>query len=151
MYDYVPGKADWFAAGLPRAGQRASIPRAGDAAERNVATCGLADRVGDAAERVRETGGRSCLVITPGRVVLGRLDERALAGDPEATAEAAMTPGPLTIRPDRLLDAAESRFRDRGLDEVAVTTSDGVLAGLLRIGDVEPSQEEGEASCDCGA
>ena len=62
-----------------------------------------------------------------------------------------MTPGPLTIRPDRLLDSVESRFRERGLDEVVVTTSDGVLVGLLQIGDVEPPQEEGEASCDCDA
>ena len=49
--DYVPGKADWFAAGLAREGTRASIPRAGDVARGDDVTCRLGDRVGDGAKR----------------------------------------------------------------------------------------------------
>ncbi|MEV1082879.1 rhodanese-like domain-containing protein [Streptomyces sp. NPDC050211] len=38
VYDYVPGKADWLAAGLPREGQEAATPLAGDVADANVPT-----------------------------------------------------------------------------------------------------------------
>lgn len=47
VYDYLPGKADWFAAGLPGEGTRATIPHAGDVARRDEVTCRLGGRVGD--------------------------------------------------------------------------------------------------------
>jgi CBS domain-containing protein len=128
VHDYVAGKADWFAAGLPREGERASIARAGDAVRRDVATCRLGDRVGDVARRLRATGARGCFVTTEDG------------------------PGPLTIRPDRALDAVRERFRERGVEEVTVTTPDGVLVGVLEIPDVAtPPSEADDASCDCGA
>jgi Mg/Co/Ni transporter MgtE len=152
VHDYVAGKADWFAAGLPREGERASIARAGDAVRRDVATCRLGDRVGDVARRLRATGARGCFVTTEDGVLLGRLPEQQLDGDPDATAETVMTPGPLTIRPDRALDAVRERFRERGVEEVTVTTPDGVLVGVLEIPDVAtPPSEADDASCDCGA
>src|SRR5919198_854297 len=39
VYDYVPGKADWLAAGLQREGQAAGVPLAGDVADRSVLIC----------------------------------------------------------------------------------------------------------------
>ncbi len=83
-------------------------------------------------------------------MLLGRLDELALAGDPATTAEAAMTAGPLTIRPDRVLDSVRERFGERGVDEVIVTSSDGVLVGVLEIEAAAAREEpEDEASCNC--
>jgi hypothetical protein len=39
LYDYVPGKADWFASGFPKEGRLASVPTIGQAARRDVPTC----------------------------------------------------------------------------------------------------------------
>jgi hypothetical protein len=44
--DYVPGKADWFANGLPREGRLAFAPIIGEAARRDVPTCAPAENVG---------------------------------------------------------------------------------------------------------
>jgi hypothetical protein len=52
VYDYVPGKADWFASGLPREGKLASVPTIGEAARRDVPTCAPAEKVGAVRERV---------------------------------------------------------------------------------------------------
>jgi hypothetical protein len=41
VYDYVPGKADWFASGLPKEGRLALVPTIGDAARREVPTCAV--------------------------------------------------------------------------------------------------------------
>ena len=59
VYDYMPGKADWLASGLPKEGKLANIPTLGEAARRNVPTCGLRDRVGDARERAPRVGCRN--------------------------------------------------------------------------------------------
>jgi hypothetical protein len=45
VYDYVPGKAAWFADGLPKEGKLASVPTIGDAARRDVPTCAQVRRV----------------------------------------------------------------------------------------------------------
>ncbi len=55
-YDYLAGKADWFAAGLPREGKLVSIPRAGDAARRDDVTCRPTDRISDVIDRIRVAG-----------------------------------------------------------------------------------------------
>ena len=52
VYDYVGGKANWFAAGLPREGELTGIPRAGDVARRDDVTCRPTDRIGDVIDRM---------------------------------------------------------------------------------------------------
>lgn len=44
VYDYVPGKVDWFAAGLPKEGKLAEVPTVGEAARQDVPTCSLRRR-----------------------------------------------------------------------------------------------------------
>jgi len=58
VYRYQPGKANWFAAGLPREGTEAHTPRVADVARRDVPTCRLDERVGAVHDRVREGGWR---------------------------------------------------------------------------------------------
>src|SRR5215210_8575501 len=41
VFDYVEGKADWLANGLPREGDNADIPYAGDLVDGNPPTCAL--------------------------------------------------------------------------------------------------------------
>ena len=63
VYDYEAGKADWFAAGLPREGDAMPVLRAADVARTDDVTCALEDTVGDAAARARAEG-RSTTVGT---------------------------------------------------------------------------------------
>ena len=145
VYDYVAGKADWFAAGLPRAGELASIPRAGDVARGDDATCQLTDQISNVIKTVRAAGKDTCIVTTDGNVVLGRVRLGSLAGDREATVEEVMDSGPTTTRTDTLLESMLERLSARNVDSILVTTSDGRLVGTLYRSDAEARLSEGRA------
>jgi CBS domain-containing protein len=137
VFDYVAGKADWFASGLPREGRDAAISRAADVARREVPTCRLSDRVGAARERVKAAGWDNCLVVNEQRVVLGRLRGKGLDAPESTVVEEVMEPGPTTIRPDTHLDAITMRLRERHVGSIILTTSDGRLVGVLVREDAE--------------
>ena len=137
VYDYVPGKADWFAGGLPREGKLAAVPTIGDAARRDVPTCAPAEKVEDAWDRVRAAGWDTCVVVNEERVVLGLLREKEISSDPEATVERVMRSGPTTFRPNEPTGKMAARMRERGARAVLVTTSDGRLVGQLYRDDAE--------------
>src|SRR5215472_1829377 len=71
VYRYT-GEVDWLAAGLPREGEIAAVPRIGDAADRDVPSCGTAERVGEVRRRLEQDGQDLCVVLGQRRVVLGR-------------------------------------------------------------------------------
>ena len=131
VYDYVAGKADWLAFGLPRAGTAAGDPTVGDAASRDGPTALPNERLSDVRARLAETGWDTCIVVNEQRVVLGRLGRRALGGSSDGFAEEAMTEGPSTIRPSKRLDEELRRMGEKGLTSVVVTTPDGRLFGVL--------------------
>ena len=137
VYDYVPGKADWFAGGLPREGKLAAVPTIGDAARRDVPTCAPAEKVEDAWDRVRAAGWDTCVVVNEEGVVLGLLREKEISSDPEATVERVMRSGPTTFRPNEPTGKMAARMRERGARAVLVTTSDGRLVGQLYRDDAE--------------
>jgi CBS domain-containing protein len=93
VYDYVDGKLDWMAAGLPTEGANSQHPRAGDAARKNVPTCGLDERVGDVRERARDAGFEAAVVVNEERVVLGLLRSKELSSEADLSIEGAMRPG----------------------------------------------------------
>src|SRR5713226_4545525 len=130
VYDYVGGKADWLAAGLPSEGHDAGIPRAGSAADPDVITCGLDDALHEVARRLHATRADTAIVVDPHQIVLGRLrlgrfpENRA---DPAATA---MEEGPTTVRASEPVAALLERIRVRGSTQVIVTTPEGHLVGL---------------------
>lgn len=123
---------DWFANGLPRQGEAASEPRAADEAGRDVPTCGLRDRIADVARRVADAGWDACVVVNERRVVLGLLDAAALADDQGRTAEDAMRPAPRTWRPHAQTEDVAKAMEREHLASAVITTSDGVLVGLVR-------------------
>jgi CBS domain-containing protein len=134
----MPGKADWLARGLPREGDEATERRAFDLVVDDVVTCGLDELVGDVRERVAASRYGFALVVSARRrVVLGRLRRAALEGDGGLTAEAAMEPGPSTIRADKQLDALAERMRRDELTCMPVTTPEGELLGVVRRDDLE--------------
>ncbi len=154
VYDYVAGKADWFAAGLPREGTGSTLPRARDVVREAVATCALRDRMGDAARRARAAGQTECLVLNEEQVLLGRV--RNLDADPDALIEEVMESGPTTVRSDDPLEPLVARLVARDVSQVIVTSSDGVLVGPLDRAEAEAhlattadrAEGDGPSCCD---
>lgn len=137
VYHYTPGKDDWLAMGLPTEGPEAATPRAGDVADRDTPTCALNDRLADVRGRLQLVAKTSCIVVNDQRVVLGRIRDGSLDGDPEQTVEAVMEAGPTTVRPSEPLDALITRMQKRRAGSIVVSTADGVLVGVLRREDGE--------------
>jgi Mg/Co/Ni transporter MgtE len=137
VYDYVTGKADWLARGLPTEGAEPHPPRVADLLRQDVATADLRQRVGDVLPRVRASPYGFALVTGRGGVLLGRLRRAALEGDRAVTAEQVMEPGPSTIRPDTEPDALARRLREPDLTTAVVTDPDGILLGIVRLVDLD--------------
>ena len=131
VYRYQAGKADWFAAGLPREGQEAHVLRVAEVAKRDVATCRLDERVAEVRDRV--DGGEPLVVVDTDGIVLGLVPLDALTGDPSAPIEQVMDPAPVTFRPDVRAGDVPDYFEKQGGRHAIVTTSDGVLIGLIRL------------------
>src|ERR671936_2142891 len=129
--DYVDGKLDWMAAGLPTEGTNAERPRAGDVARKDAVTCRLDDRLGDVRERAEATGWQAAVVVNEERIVLGLLRRKELAGDPDQLVERAMRPGPSTFRPYVAIAEMAAFMVEHNLDSSPITTSDGRLVGVL--------------------
>jgi CBS domain-containing protein len=142
VYDYVDGKLDWMAAGLPTEGTNAQLPRAGSTARKDVPTCGLKDRLGDVRDRIRGQGWDSVVVVNEERVVLGLLRSAELDKDADLLIERAMRPGPSTFRPYVSLHEMAHFMVEHKLENAPITTSDGRLVGLLLQKDVVAAMEE---------
>jgi predicted transcriptional regulator len=136
VYDYVDGKVDWMAAGLPTEGTNALQPRAGDTARKDVPTCRLNDRLGDVRDKAQAQGWDAVVVVNEERVVLGLLRSKELAKDADQLIEGAMRPGPSTFRPFVSLHEMAHFMVDHKLENAPITTSDGRLVGLLLQKDV---------------
>jgi Mg/Co/Ni transporter MgtE len=138
VYDYVAGKADWLAHGLPRDGETASVLNAGDLVDPDPPTCALADDV--AVVRARLEGSRYgyCLVLSERRILLGRVRRSALsAASEDATAERVMEPGPSTVRAHRRPSELISQLAEKELKTAIVTTPEGCLIGVFHRADAE--------------
>ncbi len=142
VYDYVGGKADWFAAGLPRQGKLTGIPRTGDVARRDDVTCRPTDRISDVIDRVRAAGKETCIVTTDGGVILGRVRTDRLDGGSQEPVEEVMELGPTTTRADTTLEAILERLNARNVESILVATSDGRLVGTLYRSDADARLNE---------
>jgi Mg/Co/Ni transporter MgtE len=140
VYRYQAGKADWLAAGLPREGTEAHIPRVADVAVRDVPTCRIDERVGAVRDRVQAGRWDVCVVVDQHGVVLGLVPGDVLDRDPGTPVEQVMHPGPVTVRPHLRAGQTPDYLRTPRTPRALVTTSDGILVGLLRLQDVEGQQ-----------
>jgi CBS domain-containing protein len=138
VHAYVGGKADWLAHALPREGELASVPCAGDLVDTDPPTCGLADRVAEVRRVLDGSRYGFCLVVNDTRIVLGRVSRSALEGaDPGASAEDVMEAGPGTVRPNTDAHELIERLAKRGLATTIVTTPEGSLIGTFHRADAE--------------
>lgn len=137
VYDYMPGKVDWLARGLPVEGDKAAEPRAIDVARRDVVTCEPHATVGDVRDHVARSPYGFALVLGPDAVLLGRLHKAALQDHPDASAQDVMQPGPSTTRPDSPLDMLLAKLEQGNLTTALLTDPDGRLLGVVRRGDLQ--------------
>jgi predicted transcriptional regulator len=149
VIDYVPGKQAWYEENEPREGKATDEIWLGDVADAEVPTCDLGARVGDI--RGRSAGWDTCVVVNPSRVVLGLLRKKELEGDPAATAEQVMRPGPRTFRPSVTLPELLKSMRDHDIQTSSlVTTLDGRLLGVISRADAEATLAHESAAADAG-
>jgi CBS domain-containing protein len=121
-----------MAHGLPREGETATVPYAGDLVDPEPPSCRLDTPLGEVAELLEGSRYGFCLVLSQGRVVLGRVRRSALAGaEKKARADAVMEPGPKTDRPNTRADELVERLTKQGLKTAIVTTPEGVLLGVF--------------------
>jgi len=128
VHDYVGGRADWLANGLPRDGTRASVPYAGELADRDPPTCLLDTPLSDVRARLDGSHYGFCLVVNEHRIVLGRV-RRSAIDDAAATviAATAMEPGPSTVRFNVAAADLVARLAAANLKTAVVTTPSGCL------------------------
>lgn len=148
VYDYAAGKEDWTAAGLPTEGHAAEDhPRIIDAAVQ-VATCRVADTVGDARSKLNEGDPQTVIVTAEDGTILGRLHKKALQSDPNTPVEDVMEIGPSTFRADVDAGTLVERMREKNVTSVPVTNASGQLLGVFYRKDGERllsgGQQEGE-------
>ncbi len=141
VFDYVAGKEDWIAKGLPIEGTVAGVPRVGDVCRSDPPTCRLTDRIGDVSDRVTASGWDLCVVVNEEGCILGRLRAKAFQSDAGVLVETVMEAGPTTQRPDVMLGPLTQRMRERKVDDILVSTADGKLVGVLYRADVERMEE----------
>lgn len=135
VYDYGAGEADWAAAGLPVEGAVAAVPTAGAEARKDVPTADLSETVGDVKSRLGDWD--TAMVVNHEKVVLGRLYKRQLEGDQSAKVEDVMVRGPSTFRPNVSIPEMVEFMSNHDLKTAPITTSEGVLVGILYREDAE--------------
>jgi hypothetical protein len=128
VYDYVDGKADWMAFGLPVEGEEG--PFAGDVVV-PYSICGPDEPATLVGRRLADEGADRVLVVTDREVVLGLARRSTLEEAGDGAVADVMDVVPTTIRPS----VVASSLADAD-EPVVVTTSAGTLVGV-----VEPVDE----------
>jgi Mg/Co/Ni transporter MgtE len=137
VYDYVPGKIDWLARGLPVEGDQHPVLRVKDVVRDDVVRARLDEAAGGVRARVEQSPYGFALVVSKDGTLLGRLRKRALEGDPHATSDRVMEPGPSTVRLDADASKLAERLRQRDLKTAVVTDPEGRLAGVVRLAELD--------------
>src|SRR5262249_54198400 len=134
VYDYMAGKADWLAAGLPFEG---TAPLAGVFSPRGPATRGGRPPVWGGLGVLEAPGVPPALVGHEAGVVMGAAyRDKLAAAAGEAAVGTVMRPGVSTVRPSEDAAALAHRMGQRQVTRVVVTRSDGTLVGLFFAADV---------------
>ncbi len=135
VYDYVSGKSDWIAAGLPTVRESVGVPTAGTTLRAGDIVSHTGERLGDVERRVRGEGKDEVIVVDDRHVVLGRIRGATFDGDPDALIEDVMRPGPATIRPDTPLETVVATLDPAGVANMLVTDPDGRFIGSVYLED----------------
>lgn len=136
--DYVAGKQDWLAYGLPIEGELAQAVTAGKLVHPDVPVCRLDEKLSELEQRLGPTRWSECVVVNEPGIVLGLLRKSMWEGAAgETTAEQVMERAPITFRPYARRDELVPYLQQKKLKTALVTTADGKLVGLLRRKDIK--------------
>lgn len=146
VYDYVGGKADWYAGGLPLEGRVAGRPPALRAARTEVPTCALTSRVAEARKEV-EASDLDFAVVVDQRIVVGKVNLAAMTdlADDSPLSEI-LEEGPTTTRASDDLGDLVERMRRADTDSIILTSKEGWLLGVLLRDEAEAELEDGGSS-----
>jgi len=135
VYDYVDGKVDWMAYGLPVEGDDG--PFLGDQLD-EVPTCDVALDVAAARRALDGSGGDEVVLVDATGLAVGAVDREALEGrDDDVALLEVLQPVPSSVRPS----VTVASVAEAGGGERLVTTSDGRLLGRAT---VEPADQDHE-------
>ena len=138
VYDFVGGKAEWIATGLPTEGAGPHYPLVGEAARRDIVhECRLGTSVGAAHRAVTESSQSFCVVLNDHDILIGRLRKKHLSSGDERRVEQVMESGPTTVRPTESAAALVKRMQPRDIPAMLVTTSQGRFVGVARRRDLD--------------
>ena len=130
MYDYVDGKVDWMAFGLPVEGEDG--PFLGDQLS-PVVTCAVTQTVADARRELSGADDDGVVIVEADGLAVGEVDAKALDGQPDETVLLeVLRPVPSTVRPSVTVASVS------GGGGPLVTDSDGRLLGRAT---VEPAHD----------
>ena len=142
MYDYVAGKVDWMAAGLPVEGEDG--PFVGELAS-EAPTCDAGLAVADARAALDRSGAEAVLLVSGNGYVVGDVDEPALEGHADDVPLLdVLRPVPTTVRPSVPVQAVA----DDGGGTVLVTTAEGRLLGLATVEGADHHHHHGPSDDD---
>jgi Mg/Co/Ni transporter MgtE len=96
-----------------------------------VPTVRAQEKVGEVRKRFGTGNVEPLIVVDADRVVLGLVASESLNADPQSPIEDVMDPAPVTFRPNLRVGEMPEYFKKQGIQHALVTTSDGVLVGLL--------------------
>jgi predicted transcriptional regulator len=117
--------------GLPVEGRSVEVPKIGQVARRDVPRATLRERMAEVRARVLETEWDTAMVVNEAGVLLGRLYKSQFDEELETPVEEVMEEGPSTFRLNVSVPEMSDTMRDEDLDTAPVTTSEGVLVGMV--------------------
>jgi CBS domain-containing protein len=136
--DYVAGKEDWLAFGLPVEGHLSHVATIGQLANKDVPVCQPSEKIAALQSRMRGSEWEACVVVNAERVVFGLLRRSVWQEvDADLPAEQVMDPAPVTFRPHAAREKTAGYMQKKKLATALVTTPDGKLLGLVRRKDLE--------------
>ena len=133
VYDYMAGKMDWLAYGLPVEKKKDDgVTMVVERLAKEFPTARLDDTAGDVRSRMEQAGFAICPVLSQEGVLLGVLEHSQGFTDPTSPVENVMDPGPTTVRPSVSVGNAVKQLEKLSANELPVTSSDGKLMGIFR-------------------
>ena len=137
VHDFVGGKLEWLAAGLPTEGTGPHHAVAGEVVMPATFVCGLGTLSGVVRSKLQAGSDSMCAVTNEHGIVLGRVRWRDLPEADDVPVEDFMQPGPATVQTTEELAPLAGRMRDAGVKTILVTNAKGGLLGMLHRDDAE--------------
>jgi predicted transcriptional regulator len=135
VFDYVAGKSDWTASGLPTEGEAAHEPRAGFLARHDALLCDPDDSLTTVRDRLMKEGTGGCFVTMERGVVVGHVALQEVGNGRDSRVRDVMDPAPTSVRFDEAVPELLERMDHAGIAEMLVTDPAGRFLGVFHRGD----------------